>query len=221
MLKSLFNFILAFALATHSGAFSRLQSGHETKEKFYNKKEIVLSEDSIKIWNKWINETISKSDSLGCPAIIVSKLDKRLSLYINGKYDTSFEISLFNYTRPKTKMGDGLTPEGMFYVTKMAPHKFFGYIIQISYPDTIAAKIGLENKLITKKEYTEIEKAIREKRTPPMHTKLGGDICIHGTKASIGCIAIDSGIYYLYEKVKNKKVLVTIVRGTKPKYLID
>ncbi|MEM2089917.1 MAG: L,D-transpeptidase [Candidatus Pacearchaeota archaeon] len=218
LINSLINLFLASILITNPWKCDSKKTVQ--KFKFDSQKKIELSYDSLNLWKRWIQETIRKSESLKCPAIIVSKLDRRLELYLDGKRDTSFNIFLFDYFHPKTRQGDGCTPEGMFYVTTKAKHPYFEYVLQISYPDTSAAKIGLEKGIITKKEYKKIEEAIMKRKKPPMNTALGGDICIHGTKATIGCIAIDKNIKYLYDKVKNyKNIFVTIVRGTKQSYL--
>lgn len=224
-MRPLTKFILALFLATSTENIVKFACEKKKGKEIEVEKKIVLSQDSLSLWDSWIKKTIEISDSWNCPAIIVSKLDRKLNLYINGKYDTSFPITLFNYTEPKVRMGDCKTPEGLFYVTYMGKHPIFEYVIQISYPDTIAGKIGLEKGIITEEEFKKIKKAIEAGKKPPMNTGLGGDICIHGTNATIGCIAIGNNIGYVYNKIKkyfysfyNKKVLVTIVRGTKKEY---
>jgi murein L,D-transpeptidase YafK len=80
----------------------------------------------------------------------------------------------------KEKAGDKRTPEGDFYICSMNHSKRFYKFLGLSYPGLRHAEQGLRLGVITPREYSEIEQAIRERRQPTWETKLGGAIGIHG-----------------------------------------
>lgn len=80
----------------------------------------------------------------------------------------------------KERMGDRRTPEGTFYICSMNSSKRFYKFLGLSYPSLRHAEQGLQKGIITVREYTEIQKAIGERRQPPWETKLGGAVGIHG-----------------------------------------
>ena len=74
------------------------------------------------------------------------------------------------------------------------------------------AERGLASALITPAEHAAIVAAIRERRAPPQHTRLGGEIYIHGEPpdssaaparaGTRGCIALENAcMRELYESV--------------------
>ena len=111
--------------------------------------------------------------------------------------------------------GDGKTPEGEFYVfAKNARSKFY-LSLGLSYPNIKAAERGLKDEIISREEYDAILEAIKEKRTPPQKTALGGEIYIHGggieTDWTKGCIALRNG--------EMKEIFELISVGAKVKIL--
>jgi murein L,D-transpeptidase YafK len=108
---------------------------------------------------------------------------------------------------PKLKQGDEQVPEGIYSVLWLNPNSSYHLSIRIDYP----------NKF-------DKEMAKRDKRT-----RLGGDIFIHGSFVSIGCLAMgDAAIEELFLLVndvgtRNTQVLImpydfrTIDAGQKPK----
>ena len=76
----------------------------------------------------------------------------------------------------------------------------------ISYPNAAHADRGLRSGLIDATEHAQIIDALAQRRTPPQHTRLGGEIYIHGEAlggdasakdacgddATRGCIAVDN-----------------------------
>ncbi len=96
---------------------------------------------------------------------------------------------------PKCKEGDRQIPEGIYGISYLNPNSKFHLSMRIDYPNTFDKKM-----------------AKREGRT-----NLGGDIMIHGSNRTVGCIPIgDENIeqlYFLAEKVgiQNIKVILAPV----------
>ena len=96
---------------------------------------------------------------------------------------------------PKRKQGDGQVPEGHYYINRFNPSSNFYLSLGINYPNA--------------------SDAVRSNRSNP-----GGDIFIHGSCVTIGCMPItDNGIKELYlicVEAKNggqSKIPVTIFPG--------
>jgi len=69
---------------------------------------------------------------------------------------------------PKLKEGDRQVPEGLYRIISLNPNSMFHLSLRINYPNEFDRKqASLENR-----------------------TNLGGDIMIHGSNASIGCLAM-------------------------------
>ena len=71
-------------------------------------------------------------------------------------------------TGPKLREGDGQVPEGLYRIESLNPNSRFHLSLRINYPNRF-----------------DREQARREGRTG-----LGGDIMIHGSAVSIGCLAM-------------------------------
>ncbi|HEY0077611.1 MAG TPA: L,D-transpeptidase [Pyrinomonadaceae bacterium] len=131
------------------------------------------------------------------PKIIVSKSQRRLDLYEGERLVRTYKIGLgFNPTDDKTREGDGATPEGDFYIFTKNRRSAFHLSLGVSYPNAEDAERGLRDRLISRKQYLQILRAVESKRTPPQYTPLGGLIYIHGGGASRdwtwGCIALEN-----------------------------
>jgi murein L,D-transpeptidase YafK len=69
---------------------------------------------------------------------------------------------------PKLKEGDRQVPEGLYRIESLNPNSMFHLSLRLNYPNEFDRKQArLENR-----------------------TNLGGDIMIHGSNASIGCLAM-------------------------------
>jgi hypothetical protein len=69
---------------------------------------------------------------------------------------------------PKLREGDGQVPEGLYRISALNPNSLFHVSLRVDYPNAEdRAQAALEGR-----------------------QELGGDIMIHGGKASIGCIAL-------------------------------
>jgi len=69
---------------------------------------------------------------------------------------------------PKLEEGDGQVPEGIYRIESLNPNSAFHLSLRINYPNE-----------------SDLAQARRDERTNP-----GGDIMIHGSRASIGCLAM-------------------------------
>jgi len=94
----------------------------------------------------------------------------------------------------KHQMGDLKTPEG-WYDTSDRPWSSFYSAITVHYPEVRDAKRGLEQGLITQAQADAIVSAQKRGVLPPMKTRLGGQILLHGgggsTDWTLGCVALD------------------------------
>lgn len=101
----------------------------------------------------------------------------------------------------KAVEGDGATPVGEFYVCAKNPRSRFYLSVALSYPNAEDADRGLRQGLISGAQHDAIVQAILSKKMPPQHTRLGGEIYIHGRAPgpvsaardwTRGCIAVDN-----------------------------
>ena len=131
------------------------------------------------------------------PRIVVSKSQRRLELYSDGKLVRTYRVGLgLNPIPDKVRQGDRATPEGEFYVFTKNDKSAFYLSLGISYPNVEDAERGLRDKLISRAQHDAIVRAIKRKLAPPQNTALGGDIYIHGNGASSdwtwGCVALEN-----------------------------
>lgn len=129
--------------------------------------------------------------------IVVKKSERKLYLYRNDSLLKIYKIALgLNPVGPKEKRGDYKTPEGEYYICSKNDHSQFYLSLGISYPNTFNAEQGLKAGLLSNAQYQQIQTAIAHKRKPPMNTRLGGDIMIHGFGTvrdwTWGCIAMEN-----------------------------
>ena len=133
---------------------------------------------------------------LSKPHIVVQKSKRQLLLYASGQIVRTYPIALGLCPIPnKVHEGDRCTPEGLFYITQKNAHSKFHRSLGLSYPNAAAAERGLRDGLITKRQYHQIKKALKEGRSPPQDTPLGSYILIHGGGSqqdwTWGCVALD------------------------------
>jgi murein L,D-transpeptidase YafK len=147
--------------------------------------------------------------------IIVRKEARLLLVFRAGRQERSYPVTLGrNWAADKTVEGDEATPLGEFYVCAKNPRSQFFLSMCLSYPSAEDAERGLAGNLITPAEHTAIVEAIRRRATPPQHTRLGGEIYIHGEDVlkpapaagkafpgTRGCIALEnSAMQELFER---------------------
>ena len=113
--------------------------------------------------------------------IVVAKRSRSLRLMWDDRIERSYSIVLGrNAAADKVVEGDHATPLGEFYICAKNPRSKFFLSLCISYPNAEDAQRGLAAGLITEEEHMQILHAIAEKKMPPQHTRLGGEIYIHG-----------------------------------------
>jgi murein L,D-transpeptidase YafK len=108
------------------------------------------------------------------------KKEKQLEIWVKKKSDTTYQYfktynfcSLSGTVGPKRKQGDGQTPEGIYHIDRFNPQSNFYLSLGINYPNA-------SDKIL-------------------VSSNPGGDIFIHGSCVTIGCIPItDEYIKELY-----------------------
>jgi hypothetical protein len=126
------------------------------------------------------------------------KKEKRLELYAGGSADKQDYILAFpilaasGRAGPKLREGDLQVPEGLYKIESFNPNSQFHLSLRVNYPNAFD----------------------RDKARTEGRNNLGGDIMIHGSSVSIGCLAIgDSAIEQLFvlaadTQLKNIDVLI-------------
>jgi murein L,D-transpeptidase YafK len=157
--------------------------------------------------------------------LIIRKAQRLLLLCVEGREERRYPVQLGrNWAADKTVEGDEATPLGEFYICAKNPRSRFFLSLCISYPNAEDAERGLASNLITSAEHAAILDAIRRRAMPPQHTRLGGEIYLHGedpraplpqhagsSPGTRGCIALEnSAMRELYERTElGTSVLIT------------
>lgn len=106
--------------------------------------------------------------------LVCLKEERRLELYVTPKHKTPILVESFpilaasGVAGPKLREGDYQVPEGIYGIESLNPNSRFHLSLRINYPNTFDRRM-----------------AAAEGRT-----NLGGDIMIHGSNVSIGCLAM-------------------------------
>ncbi len=166
--------------------------------------------------------------------IMILKKERKIILKEGTKDILTFKIGLgFNPKDDKIKLKDGCTPEGRFYICETnkdpQPHSTYGFAsLRISYPNIEDARRGLHSRLINKKQYLSIVKAINKGKMPLQNTKLGSSIKIHGGNPgsdsdwTLGCIALkNSELKQIIAQIPKQMAMVEIYKSKKQAYLIN
>ena len=135
--------------------------------------------------------------------IRASKEDRRVYLYRGPHLVKSFAADFgYNAFSDKQQRGSTVerdhwrTPEGTFYVVRRNPNSEFYKALVLNYPDAEDARRGYREGLITRAQRDAIIRADEQLTMPPMNTKLGGWVEIHGdgtgaaTNWTRGCVAV-------------------------------
>jgi L,D-peptidoglycan transpeptidase YkuD (ErfK/YbiS/YcfS/YnhG family) len=158
----------------------------------------------IKVWRRWIEETLTESSKKKTFAVIVDKSAHRTYLVNAGKLVHTYNCDLgYNSAHNKLFAGDGATPEGRYQITvvKSRGSKFYKALL-LNYPNPSDKKRFKENK---------------RKGIISPHARIGGLIEIHGEGGknkdwTEGCVALTNGdMDHLMQYVK-VGTPVTIVR---------
>ena len=164
-------------------------------------------EDRIQAWQQMVRRTVQWSRTHRAAAIVVSKADRRLTLYRNGRAVISYPVGLgYNGILEKRYQGDGATPEGQYRVIRKRDRgqTQFYRAFMLDYPNT------------------EDRRRFRQARTAgtiPSHALIGGQIEIHGMgnqalSETLGCVMLDNRhIDALFDLI-DEGTPVTIVGAT-------
>jgi L,D-peptidoglycan transpeptidase YkuD (ErfK/YbiS/YcfS/YnhG family) len=141
--------------------------------------------------------------------IVIAKQARRLDLLRGLQVECTYAVTLGrNSGTDKAIEGDEATPLGDFYVCAKNPRSKHFLSLCISYPNAEDAGRGLAGGLIDADEHAKILQAVAAGKMPPQHTRLGGEIYIHGRgerfdpNGTRGCIALNNpDMQALYDRV--------------------
>lgn len=147
--------------------------------------------EQIAFWRRLLNEGLAQSKKSGGYLIVVSKIDRELTLYRNGVALKTYPAGLgFNFLSDKLYSGDRATPEGNYRIVKKVPGSSFFRGLLLDYPNA-------EDQ----KRFARAKKAGQI----PANAQIGGLIEIHGggkDGMTYGCIALeDKQVLELYNTV--------------------
>ncbi len=165
-----------------------------------------MDQDQIRQWRQLAERAIEKSKTSGQTVIVISKLERILTVYRAGQPIKSYQVGLgFNGLNDKLHAGDDATPEGEYKIIKKIGASKYGKGLLIDYPNEEDIKKFNEAK---KKGYI------------TSSTRIGGLIEIHGggkDGLTRGCIALDDKEMDELFKMIPVGTPVTIVGTTDPK----
>ncbi len=114
-------------------------------------------------------------------ALYVSKTNRTLTLLEYGRRVKTYPVAIGKTPEgPKQRLGDGKTPEGLYYIAAHHPESRFHKALKVSYPNAADAERGLRQRLITPAQAESIRNAHASRKLPPQNTRLGRYIEIHG-----------------------------------------
>lgn len=142
-------------------------------------------ERKVYAWRRLAQATIDWSRTHHATAIVVSKADRRLMLYRNGRPVVSYPVRLgYNGMLDKRYQGDGATPEGRYHIItkKDRGQTQFYKALLLDYPNA--------------EDRRRFERARRAGRLPA-HSAIGGQIEIHGgdnplLSQTLGCVMLEN-----------------------------
>lgn len=137
--------------------------------------------NQIARWRRWVEETVSDSTATGGYAIVVSKIDKKLTLYKAGRQLRTYGVGIGrNGSLDKLHAGDNATPEGKYRITRKLPRSKYYKALLINYPNEEDRRRFFEAK---------------RKGLIPQRVGIGGLVEIHGggkDSMTYGCIALEN-----------------------------
>jgi L,D-peptidoglycan transpeptidase YkuD (ErfK/YbiS/YcfS/YnhG family) len=132
-------------------------------------------------WKRAAEETIADSKKHGVTALIVSKLERRLAVYKNGRLHRTYDVGLgFNGLADKRFAGDNATPEGRYRIVRKIPSSLYYKALLIDYPNDEDRRWFAQEKA---------------RGAIPMSAGIGGNVEIHGggqDSLTRGCISLDN-----------------------------
>ena len=150
--------------------------------------------------------------------ILIVKASRILKATFDDGTLRHFPVTLGRNPSDKAVEGDLATPEGEFHVCAKNPRSRYFRSLCLSYPNAEDADRGLAGGLIGPREHRLILRALESGAVPPQHTRLGGEIYIHGNEpgtpaaaSTRGCIGLDNGAMLEIYEAAAIGVPVTIV----------
>jgi L,D-peptidoglycan transpeptidase YkuD (ErfK/YbiS/YcfS/YnhG family) len=140
-----------------------------------------LDPAQVRSWKTAAEETIAESERRGNTALIVSKLERRLSVYKGGKLYRTYDVGLgFNGLADKRFAGDNATPEGRYSIIRKIASSLYYKALLIDYPND-------EDRRSFARE--------KSRGAIPKYVGIGGDVEIHGggqDSLTRGCVSLDN-----------------------------
>ena len=125
--------------------------------------------------------------------INIIKKQRRLQLMSDKRIILSCDIGLGSAPEaPKTREGDGKTPEGRYVVCTRNEQSKYTLFLGLNYPSLNDAMPAYEQGIITRAQLKAIHYAHANGLRPPWDTPLGGQIGIHGGGIENGGILADN-----------------------------
>jgi murein L,D-transpeptidase YafK len=115
------------------------------------------------------------------PWIVIRKGQRILELHQNGGVVKTYRVCLgLSPEGPKKVTGDKKTPEGEYFICYKSAESSYHRFLGISYPGEEDARAAFQNGLISLDRRDEIISSVKNRKTPPWNTALGGWVGIHG-----------------------------------------
>jgi hypothetical protein len=165
-------------------------------------------ERRVRIWRRIAQQTIEWSRAHHTAAIVVSKADRRLTVYRNGRSVLSYPVRLgYNGILEKRYQGDGATPEGQYHIIRKRDRgqtQFYRALV-LNYPN------GEDRRRFQQARHT---------GRIPVDAFIGGQIEIHGgddllMNQTLGCIMLENWQMDAIFRVVEPGTPVTIVGAIK------
>jgi len=166
-------------------------------------------ETRLTMWRRWSDRTVAWSRRTNRAAIVVSKVEHRLTMYVGGRAVAGYDVDLSdNWIVDKAHAGDGAIPEGRYHVTakKNRGESLYYKALLLSYPDD---------------EDRRAFAAARRDGRLAASARIGGLIEVHGDGGrgldwTRGCVALANGdLDRLFARVE-VGTPVTIVGASRP-----
>jgi ABC-type multidrug transport system ATPase subunit len=159
--------IIPILTGTYKSDFVSEQKRHPRVHEAIKKKEPIIRQ---KLYNYYIG-----LDELNV-MMVAYKSEKRLDVFVKKQIETRYRLfqsypicDISGNLGPKRKRGDLQTPEGFYYIDAFNPSSSYHLSFRINYPN------------------------LSDKRKSNSQD-LGGDIFIHGSCATIGCLPMTDNI---------------------------
>jgi murein L,D-transpeptidase YafK len=142
-------------------------------------------EARVESWQRMVRHTVAWSKQHHSTAVIVSKADRRLTIYRNGRPLVSYPVSLgYNGILEKRFQGDGATPEGQYRIVRKRDRgetQFYRALL-LDYPNA---------------QDRQRFRLAQAAGTLPSKASMGGQIEIHGGDSrslseTLGCVMLDN-----------------------------